>query len=134
MLLFLVKLTRMINWSLRFPITNSSDEVLQVHFTHCVVLSHYSFTQLSPVSSLTATNRCCSNEWRSQTYISSDLYPDGRIEALLHEVMHGIADTMKLDLKETYIGLLSEGLLCVLRDNPELCSTILDLNKVKEEV
>ena len=42
-----------------------------------------------------------------------------RLEALLHEAIHGVADQMSVELPEESVGALGYGLTELLLDNPE---------------
>ena len=52
--------------------------------------------------------------------LQSDQAEAQKRDTLLHEVIHAIDFAVHLELKERHVHALAAGLLCVLRDNPEL--------------
>ena len=53
--------------------------------------------------------------------IDRDMSRCDKIEALIHEAIHGIDEFMHLNLSENLVGKLGVAVAMVLMDNPDLC-------------
>lgn len=57
-------------------------------------------------------------------FLYNAMQKDCTIETLLHETIHAIEGELGLNLKEDQVRLLSQGLYCVLKHNPEMWKLI----------
>ena len=60
---------------------------------------------------------------------STDECEQQRRDTLLHEIIHAISDSVKLNMKEKQVHALACCMLQVLRDNPELVEYLLKENE-----
>lgn len=63
---------------------------------------------------------------KTQTiFLDVDSHPDNLQEILLHEVLHGISDQLRLRMSERQVTYAALGILEVLKTNPKLSAFLL---------
>lgn len=60
----------------------------------------------------------------SEIVVSSMLGPEQERQTVLHEIIHGLGDTLHIGLDEQAVQGLAAGLLALIRDNPALIAYI----------
>jgi hypothetical protein len=64
-------------------------------------------------------------DYRAQEIVVSQAqHPDQQLDTLLHEALHALDHTLKLELSEEQVHALAGGLLALMRDNPELTARL----------
>lgn len=63
---------------------------------------------------------------RLELVVSLSLVPDQQRDTLLHEVIHAISETVKLNLTEEQVHALGGLLFAVFRDNPEFVDFLVE--------
>lgn len=57
---------------------------------------------------------------KSQTItVNEDQTEEAMQDTILHEVVHAIDHTLRLDMSENQVAMMATGLIAVIRDNPE---------------
>ena len=57
---------------------------------------------------------------KAEILIKHDLESQNILNVIYHEAVHGLSTSMGIDLSEKQVETISNGLLCLVRDNPEL--------------
>jgi hypothetical protein len=64
-------------------------------------------------------------DYRAQEIVISQAqHPDQQLDTLLHEALHALDQTLRLELSEGQVHALAGGLVALLRDNPELAARL----------
>lgn len=68
-----------------------------------------------------------SNQAKGEILVRGDMSEDIKMQTLLHETLHMIADMNSLEIvkEETTISVLANGLITFMKDNPKLIHRIL---------